>query len=80
MVRWQDLNLRLLLSHVPIDTEPAILRIGGEVYKTVRMTPALVAGITDKLWTMEDVVVALIDADAPKPGPRGPYRKKKPVA
>ena len=28
-----------------------------------------------KLWTMEDIV-ALIDADAPKPGPRGPYKKR----
>lgn len=46
-----------------------------KMHKTLKATPALVAGVTDKLWTMEDIV-ALIDAAAPKPGPRGPYKKR----
>ncbi len=46
-----------------------------KMHKTLKATPALVAGITDKLWTMEDVV-SLIDADAPKPGQRGLYKKR----
>jgi len=46
-----------------------------KMHKTLKATPALAAGITDKLWTMEDIV-ALIDADAPRPGPRGPYKKR----
>ena len=40
------------------------------------LTPAMAAGVTARLWSMEDVV-ALIDAAAPKPGSRGPYKKRK---
>jgi IS1 family transposase len=46
-----------------------------KMHKTLRMTPAMAANLTDKLWSMEDVV-ALIDAEAPKPGPRGPYKSR----
>jgi hypothetical protein len=39
------------------------------------MSPAMAAGITDRLWLMEDVV-AKIDAMALAPKPRGPYKKR----
>jgi hypothetical protein len=45
------------------------------IHKTLRMTPAMAAGVSDRLWTLEDVI-ARMDADAPKPGPRGPYKKR----
>ena len=49
------------------------------VHKTLRMSPAMAAGVTDTLHDME-WIVGLIDARAPKPGPRGPYRKRQQVA
>jgi IS1 family transposase len=45
------------------------------VHKTLRMSPAMAAGITDRLWSLEDIV-ARIDANAPAPKPRGPYKKR----
>ena len=38
-------------------------------------TPAMVAGLADNVRSME-WLVELVDANTPKPGPRGPYRKK----
>ena len=44
------------------------------IHKTLRVSPAMAAGITDRLWSLEDIV-ARIDADAPVPKARGPYKK-----
>ena len=42
-------------------------------HKAVRMTPAMAAGISDKLWSMTDLA-EMIDTTLPKPGKRGPYK------
>lgn len=42
---------------------------------SLRVTPAMAAGVMDRLWDVEDIV-RLVDEAAPKPGPRGPYKKK----
>jgi IS1 family transposase len=44
------------------------------IHKTLKCSPAMAAGISATLWSMEDVV-ALIDARAEAPKKRGPYKK-----
>ncbi len=45
------------------------------IHKTLRMSPAMAAGVTDRLWSLDDVI-AKIDELAPAPKPRGPYKKR----
>jgi hypothetical protein len=44
------------------------------IHKTLRVTPAMAAGLTSSLMSMKDVAQVVEDA-APKAGPRGPYKK-----
>lgn len=46
----------------------------ARVHKTLRMSPAMAAGISDRLWSMEDIVT-LIDARESEPKKRGPYKR-----
>ena len=45
------------------------------IHKTLRMTPAMAAGVVDTLWTMEDIAER-IEARKAKPAKRGPYEKR----
>lgn len=45
------------------------------IHKTLKVSPAMAAGIADTLWSLEDVI-AKIDEMAPAPKKRGPYKKK----
>ena len=44
-------------------------------HKSLRVSPAMAANVTDRLWSLEDVV-ARMDAMAPAPTKRGPYKKR----
>ncbi|MFY7761195.1 IS1 family transposase [Aquidulcibacter sp.] len=44
------------------------------IHKTLRVTPAMAAGVTDRLWSLEDVA-NVIEARSAKPAKRGPYKK-----
>lgn len=46
-----------------------------KMHKKHKMTPAMAANVTDRLWSMEDIAM-MVDAAAPKPGKRGPYKPK----
>ncbi len=45
------------------------------IHKTLKVTPAMAARITDKLWSLEDIAER-IDARQPEPAKRGPYKKR----
>ena len=46
------------------------------IHKSLKITPAMAAGVTDKLMDMSDIV-ALIDAREVPAKKRGPYKKRK---
>lgn len=45
------------------------------IHKTLRVTPAMAAGLTDKLLSFEDLI-AIMDGNAPKPGRPVTYKKR----
>jgi IS1 family transposase len=47
------------------------------IHRTLRTTPAMAAGISDRLWSIEDIV-ALIDAREAPPKKRGSYKPRQP--
>jgi hypothetical protein len=47
----------------------------AKMHKSLRMTPAMAAGVADRLWSMEDIA-EMVDASLPPPSPRGPYKNK----
>lgn len=46
------------------------------IHKSLKVTPAMAAGITDKLWSLEDIVTKMDEA-APTAKARGPYKKRE---
>ncbi|MEO8002230.1 MAG: IS1 family transposase [Arenimonas sp.] len=45
----------------------------GRIHKTLRVTPAMEAGISTKVWSLEDIAALVAEPEAKL---RGPYKKK----
>lgn len=43
------------------------------IHQTLRVTPAMEAGVSDHVWDVEEIMALLPE---PEFGPRGPYKKK----
>ncbi len=63
------------VSHVPMVALYTVFYNFCRIHKTLRVTPAMAAGVSATVWSFEDFV-ARMDKIAPKPGRRGPYKKK----
>ena len=48
--------------------------VSNRIHKTLRVTPAMEAGISDHVWSIEEVAT-LLEVNV-KPSKRGPYQKK----
>lgn len=49
----------------------------GRIHKTLRVTPAMEAGVSDHVWTLEEIAALVPEPVAKK---RGPYKKRETVA
>jgi hypothetical protein len=47
----------------------------ARIHRTLRITPAMACGLSDHIWSLEEIVM-MADNYMPKPGKRGPYRKR----
>lgn len=47
----------------------------ARIQKTLRMSPVLAAGITDRPFSLDDMI-AKVDELTPAPMPQGPYKKR----
>jgi IS1 family transposase len=45
------------------------------IHKTLRCTPSMAAGLSEHLWSLEDMI-RMADSYLPKSGKRGPYKKR----
>lgn len=50
------------------------------IHKTLRMSPAMAAGVSDGLWEMRDIVSLVEEAEAKAPIVRGPYKEKSQIS
>ena len=47
----------------------------AKIHGSLRITPAMAAGVTDRVWSLEEIV-GLLEQSEPTGGKRGPYKKR----
>ena len=64
-----------LENHVHIVALYTVYYNFAKIHTALRLTPAMEAGLADRLWTFDDIV-GLVNANTPNPKPRGPHKKR----
>jgi IS1 family transposase len=87
----QNLSMRMMMRRVTRLTNPPSKKLENHlatvavyfmyynfvrVHQTLRVSPAMEAGVTNRLWTIQDIVALLPPA---KVRPRGPYKKRNSI-
>ena len=62
-------------NHVAMVAIHAVNYNFARIHKTLRITPAMAAGLSDRVWSLEEIVM-IADSYTPQPAKRGPYKKK----
>lgn len=61
-------------NHIAMVAFHAVYYNFARIHRTLRITPAMAAELTDRVWSLEELV-RMADSYMPKPGKRGPYKK-----
>jgi len=62
-------------NHIAMVAIHAVYYNFARIHKTLRITPAMAAGLSDHVWSLEEIVM-MADSYMPKPVKRGPYKKR----
>jgi hypothetical protein len=66
-------------NHAAMVASHAVYYNFGRIHKTLRITPSMAAGLSEHVWSLEEIVM-MADSYAPQPSKRGPYKKRIQVA
>ena len=66
ITRVADVSIKKVESHCDALALFYVFYNFVRIHKTLKCTPAMAAGVTDKLWSMDDII-ALIDARVAAP-------------
>ncbi|MFZ0478600.1 MAG: hypothetical protein WAL71_05575 [Terriglobales bacterium] len=61
-------------NHIAMVAVHAVYYNFARIHKTLRITPAMPARLSDHVWSLDEIVT-MADSYMPKPGKRGPYKK-----
>jgi IS1 family transposase len=62
-------------NHVAMVAIHAVYYNFARIHQTLRITPAMAAGLSNHVWSLEEIVT-MADNYLPKPAKRGPYKKQ----
>ena len=66
-------------NHIAMVAIHAVYYNFARIHKTLRITPSMAAGLSDHVWSLEEIVM-MADSYMPVPAKRGPYKKRESAA